>query len=468
VGASGMRTTSAVCSVLVCTLVFSLSPAGGLAAAAAQSQAVAKYHCPMHPSYVSDHMGDCPVCGMKLTPVKGAESAARPDAAPAAATAAPIAVSAEKQRVLGLAVTPVQRAAGERSLRALGKVAPDEARVYRVNAGAPGSMRTVSPVVTGDHVKKEQVLGSFYAPDTVSVTQLFVLNTQGYTRKAVGNIHEQPKGEKGEDDADVGHNNSSIYNANLQQRIMQLENFGISAHQREQIMREHKVPDAIEVVAPASGVVLARNVSVGQKFDRGFELYRIADLSKVWVIADVFPQDARHVRPGMRAQVSVPGDDVTLTAKVAEILPQFDAATRTLKVKLVVDNAGLVLRPDMFVDVALSAELPAALVVPSDAVVQTGLAKRVFVQTAPGVFEARTVQTGWRSGDQVQITKGLAEGELVVSSGTFFLDSETRMRPTNSGAALAPAPPGSRARGGAGAVTEARADQGHHGHGDER
>ncbi|MFL5303428.1 MAG: efflux RND transporter periplasmic adaptor subunit, partial [Anaeromyxobacteraceae bacterium] len=344
-------------------------------------------------------------------------------------------------------------------------------------AGLMGSVRDVAPVTTGSRVRKNQVLGSFYAPDASSILQLFVLNTQGFDYKKANGFKADgsPEGEgKGENQKDFGggKKGSSILNANLQQRIMQLENYGVSELQRDEIVREGRIPDAIKIVSPADGVVLARGIFPGLKFDRGFEFYRIADLRKVWVLADVFMQDARHVRVGMRAEVSVPEQKVTLPATVTEILPQFDAATRTLKVKLTVDNSGLVLRPDMFVDVAVKVDLPSGVVVPSDAIVDSGLVKRVFVQTAEGSFEPRVVETGWRSGDQVEVVKGVRPGERVVSSGTFFLDSETRMRPPPSGAAAAgaePVPSGPRSRGGAGEASEATAtaapEEGPHGHG---
>jgi len=247
---------------------------------------------------------------------------------------------------------------------------------------------------------------------------------------------------------------------------MQLENYGVSALQREEIARTRKMPDTIKIVAPAAGFVLARNVSPGMKFERGAELYRIADLRRVWIVADVFPHDARHVRPGMKATVSVPEQDVTLPATVAEILPQFDPASRTLKVRLEVDNPGYVLRPDMFVDVGLAVSLPPGIAVPADAVIDSGLAKTVFVQSDAGVFEPRRVETGWRSGDQVEIVKGLSPGEQIVTSGTFFLDSESRMRLSSSGAAVAkgaaPDPTGhEHPHGGAGVAPRARDGAGH-------
>jgi Cu(I)/Ag(I) efflux system membrane fusion protein len=283
-------------------------------------------------------------------------------------------------------------------------------------------------VVTGSRVRRDQVLGSFYAPETIAATQLFILHTQGFARKKVQSVTEPPRGEKGDDDADVGRNNSSLQQANIQQRIIQLENYGISSAQRDEIMREGRVPDTIKIVAPADGFVLARNVSPGLKFERGFEFYRIADLRKVWVLSDVFPQDARQVRAGLRAEVSAPEQKLTLPARVSEILPQFDAATRTLKVKVALDNPGYVLRPDMLVDVDLQVPYDAAIVIPADAVVASGTRNTVFVERAAGVFEPRTIEVGRRSAAGVQVVHGLAAGARIVVSGTFLLDSESRMR----------------------------------------
>ncbi len=435
------------------------------AAAPAQAAGAAQHRCPMHPSIVQDRPGDCPVCNMKLVPfapqpgaagVAHVEGAPAPRAAPAPSPGA-IAVGADAQKVIGLSVAPVQKGAGARTLRLLGRVAPDERRLYRVNAGIEGSIRDVGDVTTGSRVKKDQVLGSFYAPTALSVIQLFITNVQG--KEYIHQRHTEGAMEGAGTDAHLAY-------VNIQQRIMQLENIGMSARQREELARTKKVPDTIQIVAPADGFVLARNVTPGLKLSRGDELYRIADLRRVWVVADVFPHDARHVRAGMKATVSVPEQGAALPATVAEILPRFDGTTRTLKVRLEVDNPGYVLRPDMFVDVGLGVKLPAGVTVPADAIVDSGLTKRVFVESGEGLFEPRRVETGWRSGDQVEVVKGLSPGERIVTSGTFFLDSESRLRPPPSGAAVAdragPDPTGHEHRtgGGAGNPHEAPADRG--------
>jgi Cu(I)/Ag(I) efflux system membrane fusion protein len=171
--------------------------------------------------------------------------------------------------------------------------------------------------------------------------------------------------------------------------------------------------------------------------ERGNELYQIADLRRVWILADVFGREAEYVGPGTIAEISQPGRAPSFRARVSrDVLPQFDAASQSVKVRLEADNLGYLLRPDMFVDVDLLITLPPAIAIPVDAVLDSGLKKVVFVETGAGVFEPRQVETGWRFGGRVQIVKGLAEGDRVVVAGTFLLDSENRLRTTMSAGSL--------------------------------
>jgi membrane fusion protein, copper/silver efflux system len=451
-----MRASPSPWIVAAASAWLACSSSGPVTTAAIPGAVAARYRCPMHPRVVESGPGDCPVCGMKLV-ATAAESAAMgwgaahvegapaPRNARAAASREAIAVGADHRRLIGMTVATVQEGAGTRTLRMVGRVAPDDKRLYRVNAGIDGSIRDLGPATAGAFVKKDEVLGSFYAPGALSVVQLFIFNS-GVKQSAVAHRAQA---------TDDGEGGPSLANANLQQRLMQLENYGVSARQREQIARSGQVPDAIWIVSPADGFVLARGATVGMKFNRGDELFRIADLRRVWVVADVFLQDAPHVRAGMKATVSIPEQSVSLRATIAEILPQFDGTTRTLKVRLELDNPGHVLRPDMFVEVALPVKLPPGIAIPADAVVDSGLAKTVFIETGDGAFEPRRVETGWRAGDRVEIVNGLSPGDRIVTSGTFFLDSETRLRPPPSGTDVddrsEPAPTGPRGDdGGAG------------------
>jgi YHS domain-containing protein len=135
----------------------------------------------------------------------------------------------------------------------------------------------------------------------------------------------------------------------------------------------------------------------------------------------------------VRARVSLPNQNKTLAARVSEVLPQFDPATRTLKVRLEADNPGYLLRPDMFVDVELPISFPPTIAVPVDAVLDSGPKKTVFVERGEGFFEPREVETGWRFEDRVQIVKGLATGERIVIAGNFLIGSESRLKEAAAG-----------------------------------
>ena len=151
-------------------------------------------------------------------------------------------------------------------------------------------------------------------------------------------------------------------------------------------------------------------------------------MSRVWILADLFGDEANYVRPGDKVKVTLADQDETYMATVSEILPEFDPATLTVKVRLEVDNPQFVLRPGMFVDVEVPVNMPPAVNVPVDAIMDSGLKQTVFVDRGDGYFSPRQVETGWRLGDRVQIVRGLDPGERIVISGNFLIDSESRMK----------------------------------------
>jgi Cu(I)/Ag(I) efflux system membrane fusion protein len=324
------------------------------------------------------------------------------------------AVRSAGQQLTGVRVSPVEETAATRTLRLFGRVAPDETHVYSVNAGVDGYMREVSPVATGTHVDKDQWLATFSAPELRQPLQSFLVT-----------LGIQDRGKQSGDDspAQIIANNGASQLAG--DRLL---NLGMSAIQLDEIRRTREAPTDIRILAPAAGFVIARDASPGQKFTRGTEWYRIADLREVWILADVLENDVQYLRRGARVDVAVPGRGTTFPAHVASVLPQFDAATRKLRVRLEAANPDYTLRPDMFVDVEVSIAMPRAVTVPSDAIVDTGLAKTVFVERGAGTFEPRQITTGSRVGDRVIVEKGLTTGERIVVSGTFLVDSDTRTR----------------------------------------
>ena len=185
---------------------------------------------------------------------------------------------------------------------------------------------------------------------------------------------------------------------------------------------------SIDVVAPADGFILARNITPGQHFEHDAEFYRIADLSRVWVAAEVYEQEAPYLRPGGMAQIALRYQGRRFPARITDSLPQSEAGGGTVKLRLEVDNPGFVLRPEMLVDVELPVRLPAAVTVPLDALVDSGAHARVYVERGEGLFEPREVETGWRFGERVEILRGVQPGERVVVAATFLVDSESRLK----------------------------------------
>jgi RND family efflux transporter MFP subunit len=178
---------------------------------------------------------------------------------------------------------------------------------------------------------------------------------------------------------------------------------------------------------------MARNAFPGQRVTAETELYTLADLSGVWVMADIFEADAPRIRVAQAAHISLPGEATSHFARITYIQPQIDAVTRTMKIRLEMANPNMQLKPDMFVDVAIDIASAPRLSVPAESVVDAGTTKTVFLDRGNGYFEPRDVETGERFDDRIEILKGLKAGDRIVISGTFLLNSETQMKAQASG-----------------------------------
>jgi membrane fusion protein, copper/silver efflux system len=372
------------------------------------------YQDPMHPAYRSDRPGIAPDCGMQLEPVFAGSGGPGSSVKRKSIPAGVVEISPEKQQVIGIRTAVVTKGPGPQSLRVLGRVALDETRVYRVAAAVDGWIRSAGPITT---VRKDEVLATFYNRDflTAQQTYLYALNT-------MDRFQEQESAEQ----LKLTRNQMRAAEENLQF-------LGMGDAQLKHIAQDRQIAREIELRSPVNGVVLARNALPGLRFDRGAELFRVADLTHVWVLADLFGKEARHVRPGQGARIILQDQERSLVASVTDSLPQFDAISRTLKVRLELDNPGYVLRPDMFVDVEIPISLPAAVTVPADAVIDSGLKKTAFVVRGAGFFEPRSVEIAWRFGDRIGIARGIEPGERIVVSGNFLIDSESRMRLADAG-----------------------------------
>jgi membrane fusion protein, copper/silver efflux system len=394
-------------------------------AQAANARRVLYWVDPMHPSYKSDKPGIAPDCGMQLEPVYA------DDPGVASGTSMPpgaLKVRMERQQVLGIRVGQVARVSVTRTIRTVGRVAVDENRIYRLIAAGEGAIRELFPNSAGSLVRKDQLLLTFYSRDSLAAQQAFIYALNTFDRVST---------EKGEPT-----DQSNLTRDQVRQATESLQALGMSNTQIAAIARTRQRVATIELRSPVSGYVLERNTSPNQRFDRATEFYRIADLTNVWVLADLFEGDARYVQPGAAAQISLPySQQPPVSSQVSDVLPQFDPSTRTLKVRLDAPNPGFALRPGMFVDVKMSVRLPEAITVPADAVVDSGIRKTVFVDLGNGYFEPRRVETGWRVDDRIEVTKGLMPGERIVVAGNFLIDSESRMKLAATGISIPEADP---------------------------
>jgi RND family efflux transporter MFP subunit len=374
-------------------------------AAAAPTGRVLYYHDPQDPSYRSDKAGLNPETGNDLVPVYESSNYLN--------------ISTEKQQLIGVQYATVESVSGMDELRVNARVAQDETKITRIHPKIEGWIQRVHVDFTGQYVKRGDPLLTIYSPEMFATQQEFLLALRARDTLKAGGSRE-------------AYENSELL---IEAARRRMELWDLSAAQIAQVERTRKAERTITIYSPAAGYVMSRNAFPSQRVMPETELYAIADLSRVWIMADVFETDAGKVRTGTPAVVKLPYEGGReIRARVTYIQPQVDAATRTIQVRLDAPNPGLVLKPDMFVQVNFHFALPQRLAVPADAVINTGLRKTVFVDRGEGNLEPRQVETGQRFGDRIQILSGLRAGERVVTSGAFLIDSEAQLKNPGQGA----------------------------------
>lgn len=410
--------------------------------------------CPMHPDVRSPQPGRCPQCGMALVleepdteatthtgahgthalaaspPVPGVTT---PDAAPD--TRAPVTLDGRRQQLMGVRTVPVARRPLTPGVRATGLVVADETRQTDVTMKIDGWIERLHVDYTGRAVRRGEPLFTLYSPEMVAAQEEYLLTIQARGRFASSQV------------ADAGPIAARLVEAARER----LRAWDLPDAHIEQLERGGAVLRTIAFPSPASGVVIEKMAVEGMRVMAGQTLFRLLDLSRVWVEADVYEGELSLLAPGTEARVHIdafPGE--RFSARLAFVSPTVDQATRTVRARFELPNPGGRLRPGMFAAVDVTGRAREALTIPADALIQTGRRTIVFLSEGDGYYTPRDVHVGARVDGQVEILDGLREGDRIASAALFFLDSESQLRAALEGYAPSLGEPAGGAAGMAG------------------
>ena len=386
-----------------------------------------KYVCPMHPQIVRDDPGSCPICGMDLVaveqeapkekkilywvaPMDPSYRRDEPGKSPMGMDLVPVyaddnmgpdvKISPAVINNMGVRTAKVERGRLWRRVDTVAAVNFDQSKVSHIHLRTDGWLEKLAVRSEGERVKRGDRLFNVYSPTLVNAMEEYVQALSSSNRRLI---------------------NAS------KDRLLSL---GISSQQIEELGRTRKVPQTVAIYSPQDGVVAELNVREGMYVKPDTEIMRLADLSTIWILADVFENQADWVSLGQPADVSLsymPGKQ--WEGKVEYIYPSLDPKTRTLKVRLQFDNPEEELKPNMYGHVSIyGGAKQGVLNIPREALIRTGSEQRVIVALGEGRFAPKTVKAGMESGDWVEIIEGLKEGETVVTSGQFLIDSEASLK----------------------------------------
>jgi RND family efflux transporter MFP subunit len=342
----------------------------------------------------------------------------------------PVQLSPERMQSIGVRTGRVQRKAVNDEIRVAGNVVVDETRLAYVQVRYAGYVQKVFADATYQYLRKEQPLFTIYSPDLAATEREYLVAKQNQQRVAASTVPGVAEGA------------ASL----LEAATERLKQWGVPQREIVRLESTGQVQQELTVESPVSGYITERNALPNLTVQPDTRLYTVADLSTIWVFAEVFQNDLGRIKVGDRATLSVdayPGR--TFEGRVNFIYPQVDMTTRTVRARLAFSNPGLKLTPGMFVNVALKLGGGTQLVIPAAGVLQSGTRQVVFVNRGDGYLEPREVELGARAGDDFVVLKGLQEGEEIVTSANFLVDSESQLQAALG--TFTPPPPGAGTAG---------------------
>lgn len=373
----------------------------------ASGRKVLYWYDPMAPGSRFDKPGKSPFMDMQLVPKYADEAGA----GAAVESAAAVALSPEAIRATGIAMATVVKEALSGAIRAVGTIEIDETKQVRVSARVAGRIEKLYADYTGQAVEAGAPLYAIYSPELVATEREYLLALEN--RQALSGA--TPDTVRAADE---------LVSASRDR----LRLWGVGPEQVGALERTRRPELALTYRSPITGTVMEKLAVEGQYVAEGAQLYLLADLSTVWLMAQVYEYELGRLRIGQPAEVSVsavPGK--TLRGRIAFIDPVLDRETRSARVRIALPNPGGILKPGMFADARLEIPSASSLVIPKSALIDTGARRVVYVETAPNTFTARDVKTGEASGDRIAVLDGLKEGDRVVAAAAFFVDSQAQL-----------------------------------------
>ena len=324
-----------------------------------------------------------------------------------------ITISPERLQTIGVKFDLVKPRSLEKIIRTVGRVEIDERRLAHVNIKLEGWIDKLLVNSTGERVKQGQILFTIYSPELVATQEEYLLALKG--RKTLG----------GSEFPEVAQGAASL----LEMTRRRLRLWDITEDHIQDLERTGTVLKTLPIHSPGTGTVIKKVAVAGMRVNPGDELYTIADLSRIWVQADIYEYELPSIKPGQTAKVTLSYDPRTvLTARVGFIYPTLDPQTRTAKVRFELENPGERLKPDMYANVELKIPLGTRLAIPREAILESGERQVIFIHHGGGKLEWRNVKLGVQAGDWVEVAEGLKEGDHIVTSANFLIDSESQLK----------------------------------------
>ncbi len=323
----------------------------------------------------------------------------------------PVELDTRRQQLIGVRTVAVRRASLTSTIRAAGTVTVDETRQSEISTRVDGWIRDLMANFTGRVVSRGESLFTLYSPDVIATQQEFLLALRGRSASA--------QDERGREYSDR-------LVAAARERLLRLD---MAAEDIDQLERTGAVTETITFRSPVAGTIVEKAALRGMRVIAGQMLYRVSDLSSVWVEAEIYETDLATVRTGVRASVAFAAYPQRIfVGRVSFVSPTITPETRTARVRVSLPNLGGLLKPNMLAEVSIQSQGGPALLVPSDAIINTGTETLAFLSEGEGRFVPRRVRVGRHTSDGLEVISGLNEGDTVAASATFFLDSESQLR----------------------------------------